>query len=367
MRIQIVTRNNNGCDWYRCVLPAIYLQKDKEWPQGNSIEMLWIACDEHKIDCDILIYNKLIATSIERLKQLQAKGMKIIVDIDDYWLLPPGHAHEQQWNGSGNDKVTEAHIRMADLVTCTSMRLQDIIRSLNKNTIVIPNALPFGNGIYQPITREPHDKLRFLYAGGVSHLPDVELLRGKFQRIGTDKQITDNAEFILAGYEQVNQKVYSTKEDYDQQNNNYTTKLVPGPYDQMSAIFRQTNSYRIIPTAPVTSYISCYDHADIVLAPLVDNSWNSYKSILKVLEAASRKVPIICSNVPPYSDLRPAEGIMYVEHQDDWIKYIRKSIKESQWVKDMGELMANWVWEEYSLSRWNEVRKQLYSNLMSKG
>jgi glycosyltransferase involved in cell wall biosynthesis len=366
MRIQIVARPSNGCDLYRCVLPAIYLQKDVAWSSRNSIEMLWIAQGEQKIDCDILIYNKLIGTSIDRLKYLQKQGMKIIVDIDDMWVLPPGHAHAKDWNGSGNDKLTVEHMKMADLVTCTSMRLQEAIRPYNKNTVVIPNALPFGDGVYQSGIREPHDKLAFIYAGGVSHLPDVELLRGKFQRIGTDKSITDKAEFILAGYEQMSQKVYHTKADYEQLNDNYTIKQIPGPYDQMVGIFKYTNSYKVIPTAHVTQYIKCYDQADVVLAPLVDNSWNGYKSVLKVLESASRNIPIICSNVPPYSDLRPCEGIMFVEKADDWIAYIRKCIKEPNFVQDMGYKLSDWVREDYSLTTWNETRKQLYSSLISK-
>jgi len=365
-KIQIIARQSNGCDYFRCVLPAIYLQKDTAWSLQNSIEMLWIAKDEEKIDCDILIYNKLIGTPISRLQALQRKGMKIIVDIDDMWVLPAGHAHAKDWNGSGNDKLTEEHIRIADLVTCTSMKLQEVIRPLNKNTVVIPNALPFGDGVYQSGIREPHDKLAFIYAGGVSHLPDVELLRGKFQRIGTDKSITDKAEFILAGYEQVTQKVYKTKQDFDQQNNNYTTRSILGPYDHMVGIFKQTNSYKVIPTAHVTQYIKCYDQGDVVLAPLVNSSWNGYKSILKVLEAASRNLPVICSNVSPYSDLRPCEGIMFVEKPDDWIAYIRKCIKEPNFVQDMGYKLSDWIREEYSLITWNETRKQLYKSLMNK-
>jgi len=370
MRIQVVARHKQGCDWFRCVLPAIYLQKDIEWCKNNSIEMLWIAHDELKIDCDILIYNKLIATTIERLKHLKKNGMKIVVDVDDHWILPPGHAHYQQWmtctepgQTKSNSELTEEHMRLADVVTCTSMRLQEVIRKFNKNTVVIPNALPFGHGLYQQGIREPNDKMVFLYAGGVSHLPDVELLKGKFQRIGTDPYLVQRAEFVLAGYEKEKQKLYKTKQDYEQRNSNFTTKDIHGLYDDMVSIFKQTNSYKVINSEPVNKYISCYDQADVVLAPLVENTWNSFKSNLKVLEASSRELPIICSAVAPYSDLRPCEGIMFVEKSSDWIDYIRKCVKEPQWTKDMGLQLASWIREEYNLVRWNLVRQQLYSTL----
>lgn len=375
MKIQIVTRNANGCDYYRCVLPAMYLQKDVEWSKSNSIEMLWIAQDEWKIECDILWYNKLIWTSIAALRQMQQEGMKVIVDVDDYWVLPNNHTHYDHWmepmegNLQSNMQLTIDHIKNADLVTCTSIRLQEKIRELNKNTIVIPNAFPFGQGCYKPDIIEPHQQVTFLYAGGVTHLPDVQLLEGKFKRIGSDDYIKKNAKFIIAGYDKKKEtrRVYTTKTDMEARNSNYTTEVndVVGPYDHMKRIFSYTNSYEVINTKPVTQYLNSYDLADVVLAPLVEKEWNSYKSEIKVLEAATRNIPIICSNSSPYKDLRPCEGIMYVEHPDDWIKYIRKCIKESQWRIDMGSKLAEWIHKEYELTIWNETRKQVFDKLIN--
>ena len=184
MKIQLVVRDKSGCEYHRIILPFSYMGKDPSWSSKHSIEMLFIAQDEHFIDCDILVYNKCIATPVEVLKQLQAQGMKIVVDIDDYWILPPGNPYAPQWNGSGNDKLTEEHIKIANLVICTSMRLQEKVRELNKNTVVIPNALPFGDGQFAPGEKIVTDKMSFLYAGGVGHLADVKLLEGKFKCVG---------------------------------------------------------------------------------------------------------------------------------------------------------------------------------------
>lgn len=366
MKVQIVTRPNAGCDYYRCILPAIYLQKDIEWNKNNSIEMLWIARDEHKIDCDILIYNKLIGTPVSILKGMQSKGMKIIVDIDDLWHLPIGHAHEKEWNGSGNNKITEEHIKIADLVICTSFRLQELIKPFNKNIVIIPNALPFGYGEYQTCIREPYDKTSFLYAGGVSHLPEVELLSGKFKRIGGDPFIRNNAEFVIAGYEQQTQKRYATKEDMNKQTNNYKIEPVRGYYDKMVNIFSYTGSHKVIPSASVTKYMKCYDQIDVSLVPLVDNQWNSMKSELKLLEAGCKKKPCIVSNVPPYSDVVEFqnEGCMLVNTSDDWIKYIKYCIQNPNAVLDAGEKLFAWTSDKYDLFKWNDTRKQLFKTLV---
>jgi hypothetical protein len=339
--------------------------KDPSWSSKHSIEMLFIAQDEHFIDCDILVYNKCIATPVEVLKQLQAQGMKIVVDIDDYWILPPGNPYAPQWNGSGNDKLTEEHIKIANLVICTSMRLQEKVRELNKNTVVIPNALPFGDGQFAPGEKIVTDKMSFLYAGGVGHLADVKLLEGKFKKIGSDPYIRNNAQFILAGYEKSVAKKFHTKEDRDKNNSNFNLENITGPYDHMKLIFSHTGSYKILPTLPLWEYMHHYDHADVGLVPLTDSSWHSYISELKLLELATRDIPAICSNVSPYSDLRPCEGVCFVETQDDWLKYIRKSIKEKDWAKERGMQMGSWIREEYSLPKWNKVRMQVLESLMN--
>ena len=369
MKIQIVARNNQGCDWFRCILPAIHMQQDKDWmAAGNSVEMLWIAQDEWQIDCDILIYNKLIATPVHTLKEMQAQGMKIIVDIDDLWELPTWNVYSTEWNNSGNDKLTLEHIRIADIVTCTSMRLQNNIREYNKNTIVIPNAMPYGDTGYNSNNRLYSDKLRFLYAGGAIHLPDVKLLEGKFKRIGSDGYMKSRAEFILAGYDKarMSKRMYSTVEDMKARNDKYTTEVkdITGPYDHMRTVFAQTGSYRVINTMPVHEYISCYDHADIVLAPLIDNEWNSYKSNLKLLEAATRELPVICSAVSPYIDDGIQDHILWVYTPDDWLTHIKWCIRNPQGYEDKGKAMAEYIKTNYNLDKWNEVRKQVYSTIV---
>lgn len=359
MKIQVVARPNAGSDWYRCVLPAIYMQ------QEHDVELLWIGQDEWKIDCDILVYNKLIQTPVEILKQMQSQGMKIIVDVDDMWELPVWHAY-QEWNTSGNNKLCVEHITIADMVTCTSERLREELRKLNPNVEVIPNAIPFDRQGHNETNWKPSDKTRFLYAGGVIHLPDVKLLEGKFRKIGGDPYIKNNAEFIMAGYEKAKLRRYQTREDANAKNNNYVIEDTRGPYDDIKTIFSYTGTSKVVNTLPVTQYLNSFDNADVILVPMVENSWNSFKSTLKVLEAATRNLPVICSNVAPYSDLRSCEGIMFVEKPDDWIGYIRKCIKEPEWRREQGIKLSEWVREEYDLHRWNTKRLELYEVLLQK-
>src|SRR5690606_22388933 len=52
----------------------------------------------------------------------------------------------------------------------------------------------------------------------------------------------------------------------------------------------------------VINYLEFYDETDIVIAPLLTNDYNKSKSNLKMVEALTRNLPIICSNIEPYNE-----------------------------------------------------------------
>ena len=132
----------------------------------------------------------------------------------------------------------------------------------------------------------------------------------------------------------------------------------------MKYVFSQTNSFKILPSTNLDDYINYYDQADVALVPLCKSDWNSYKSELKIMEAGCKQIPVICSNVEPYSTLKGKPGIMWVDTPDDWIKHIRYCIKNPEFVKEQGQALSEWVKEEFDLLKWNETRKQVLKNLI---
>ena len=181
--------------------------------------------------------------------------------------------------------------------------------------------------------------MNFLYTGGSSHYQDVSLLKNKFDRLGSDPSVRGAAKFTLAGF------------------NPLPTKHCE--WDKMASVFRRTNSYEILDTLPIQDHMSFYDKADVVLVPLVKNEFNQYKSVLKIIEAATRELPCIVSEVPPYSDLKGYPGIFW----DDWIKNIKYSIKNPNFVKDQGKLLSEKIRENYDIKDWSKIRYDLFKNL----
>jgi glycosyltransferase involved in cell wall biosynthesis len=364
MKVQFVVQPKSGLSYHRLINPMEFF----EWDEGDSGQMLYVVEDEHLIDGtngDILYFNKFIGLEAPQLHALQKKGVKIVVDVDDSWDIPPGHPFYQAWKDRGNREKVIENIKLADLVICATDRLQKKVRELNKNTAVIPNAFPFGYDVYVP-NPGPRQKMSFIYVAGSTHLPDVKLLDGKFKRIGGDQWIKDRAEFILAGYEPTMIPKYKTKEDYEARNGNIIMTKVPNVWDKMAHVFSQTNSHRILNGTNLDEYINFYDQADVAIVPLCQSDWNSYKSELKIVEAAVKGIPVICSSVEPYSNLRPCEGVMWVDNNDQWLEWFKYCIKNPNYVKEQGAKLNAWVSEEYDLLKWNQVRKELFKSLIAK-
>lgn len=362
MKIHYFVRPENGVSFHRFVQPMDYIH----WDEGTESILKWHGEDETEegLDCDILAYSLFLETDAVLLKNLQSKGTRIVVDVDDDWDIPVSHPRYQMLTENRFQQRVLDNIRIADVVTCPTLRLQEKVRQYNKNTVVIPNALPYGYEHYHDKDRIASDKTRFIYVGGSTHYEDIRMLEGKFKRIGSDPHIKNNSNFIMAGYRPHYAKRYLTNYDQEQQNNNWAPYKVPGVWDKMASIFAQTQVEKILPTLPPQDYITHYDHGDVAIVPLKESTWASYKSPLKLAEAATRNIPVICSQVGPYSDVESVSGVIWAPTTADWIPAIRKCIKDKEYVKDMGLQLGEYCREHYDLVRWNETRKQVYKSLM---
>lgn len=328
MRISFFVKAGHGPDWHRMVVPMESLVIK----EGDSIKMGIYGMDEvpDLFDCDILIFNRSIKTPVDQLERLRKRyGFKIVLDLDDYWELGSTHPLYQHWQSEQIAEMTLGYIKMADLVTVTNERLATKVSLYNQNVAIIPNALPF-----DPLVPKSSDKTRFIYAGSITHIPDIEILKNRFGRI--DPYIRDRASFLLAGVG-----------DH-------------AGWDGPKKIFKATGSYEFLPVLPLDQYMRHYDNADVALVPLIDNEFNGHKSILKVMEAASRGLPCLVSKVLPYyPELQNAPGISWVEDGSDWLRLIRFHIKNRNWSKDQGVQLYNYIKDRYSLDEINKIRYEV--------
>jgi hypothetical protein len=359
MKIQFIARQDNGSSFHRLVNPMSYIR----WNEGDTCDMLWHGLEEGMIDCDLLVYGHYMETDAKWLGELKKNGTKIVVDVDDWWELPSWLHGKEQFDKRNHTQRVIDNLRAADLVTCTTIRLQEKVREYNKNTVVIPNAIPYGYENFIPNNRAESDKMRFIYVGGAGHYDDVKSIEGKLKRIGSDGWLKDRSKYIVAGYRKGQAKRYYTNVDMEQQNENYAWVQINGIWDKITAAFGNTGVCEVLPALNPADYITHYDHGDVSLIPLMDREWNHMKSPLKFAEAASRNLPVLCSKVAPYTDVTDVKGVIWVE-SNDWYHQIKKCVKNPTMVQDMGLQLAEYCKDNYDLLKWGEVRKQVYESLI---
>jgi hypothetical protein len=333
MRIITVGQRNSGVSFHRLFNPLIYLPKEYAMMTDVLTE------EELEKGYDILFINRYIANmEVDEVVRLREKyGFKLVVDVDDYWNLDAWHILYGKYP---TQKVID-HIKVADIVTCSNNDLAVYVDELNPNWIVIPNALPYGEDQFTDIKTES-DKVRFVYAGSVTHEKDIAILKNPMKRVAGDSMVKNNSTFILCGYSE-DKNVANV---WGRMINDYLCGFNVGGY--------------IRAALPVDQYMNFYNEADACLIPLVDSKFNSMKSNLKVLEAATKNAPVICSNVKPYADCK---HIIRVNNQGDWFTNIKKVVKDAIYRKEMGIANGEWCREKFDLVKVNKLRTQIFNAL----
>jgi len=275
---------------------------------------------------------------VDEVVRLREKyGFKLVVDIDDFWHLDPWHILYGKYP---TQKVID-HIKVADMVISSNELLAQEVSNYNKNCVVVPNALPYGEDQFTDVKTES-DKVRFVYAGSITHEKDIAILKNPMKRVAGDSMVKNNSTFILCGYSEDKQ----VSEPWGRMINDYMCGF-------------KVNGY-IRSALPVDQYMNFYNEADACLVPLVDSKFNSMKSNLKVLEAATKNAAVICSNVKPYSECK---HIIRVNNQSDWFTNIKKVVKDAIYRKEMGIANGEWCRDKFNLIKVNQLRTQIFNAL----
>lgn len=124
-------------------------------------------------------------------------------------------------------------------------------------------------------------------------------------------------------------------------------------------------------TSKPNEYAKVLDETDILIAPLVNNKFNNFKSNIKQVEAATRKLPIVCSDVLPYN----VEGInnencilikSSKNQKRDWAKSLKKLILDKDYRERIGNKLHEDLSNNYNLINVTEKRAELYKSLVGK-
>lgn len=236
------------------------------------------------------------------INRLKKWGCKVIIDIDDLWVLDTLHPSFRQTQKMGLSKYIIANLKAADYVTTTTPIFAKEISKFNQNVFVLPNSVNPDEDQFK-LTEIPKetDRVRIGWLGGSSHLYDLYLIDSVFK---LPEQELDNYQFTLCGFD-LRGSVYEIDKETGEQkqrdmrpdetvwykyekiftNNfcnlekypNYITHLKK--YSKNETFDDLNMPYRRIWTRPITSYAKGYQNFDISLAPLKENRFNLMKCI----------------------------------------------------------------------------------------
>lgn len=300
---------NSGCDYHRVVMPF------------SNVEI--------KPRTDVLVFNRIFSKGADAVAKLKRQGVKIVVDLDDFYQLNPEHYLAHLY--APNTRTIVEMVKIADIVIVTTEYLAYKVRHLNSNVVVIRNALPFDDGQFT-LSNDRTSGTPIVWAGGASHEPDLRLLSNTF----------DDSLLSIAGYE--------------------ASSTVTG--QEWVKIRRSLPNAQYKPAVhSLDEYMSVYDGHAMAIAPLVDNDFNHCKSNLKVLEAGAKGLPLVCSPRENYFTEEFKDLLFFAETKSEWEDIVNYLIQCPDVGIEKGLALAKYVRKHYHIDVLNERRRLLFEEL----
>lgn len=404
IKVLVVPDDNSGVALHRMLRPHQML--DKMFGNDFDIEINMAPDwkdEEYFKQFNILNFHKGVFEDLEsfraRIKDIQSRGGKVIMDIDDYWYVGQNHPLYHINIAHGSARITVDNLRLVDYVTTTTEIFAKEIRKYNPNVVVFPNSLdPDEEQV--DFNRKPSRRIRFGLVMGSSHEKDMQVLSGLMGQLGNG--VLDKIQIVLCGFDlngqtaimDANHNIISYRPVKVEETVWYTyEKLLTNDYKALSPQYTQflkmympglqvpgveETCYRREWTKDINSYLTHYDNVDILLVPLKDDKFNSFKSELKFVEAGFKHCGVICSNCGPYTigsksifqkggSIDATGNCILIDplsKSKDWAKAITRIANHPELVKLLQDNMYKHVSENYDLRKITERRAAFYKEIV---
>jgi len=318
-KIREITKRDNVTVLHNSIDPAVMRQfKDNrtEDPDGR-VRITYMAGSSHKVDVEQLygVVNWLQANSETK---------------DKFKIILAG------WDTEGNTTEIKFNNEFADEMKMRGFWNLRMVKAINKT-----------RGDVDKIPEIPED-LKEKYRGKIFDSKQRDIKSTESVYFDYEKIFSDNHRLIE------NQDYYEWLMNFER-NVNYEDE---GNYGRRW-------------TQKANTYATTLDETDIVIAPLADNEFNRMKSNLKQVECWTRKLPIVCSDIPPYNiDGKHMENCILIPNVKNahkyWKKQLKKLILDADLRKKLGEQLHEDFKEKYNLVNVTEKRAELYNKVIAK-
>jgi glycosyltransferase involved in cell wall biosynthesis len=327
MKILFLSRQSSAVQYYRQVIPARICQRLGHdvtyWESGTYFDNLipqhktrprheWVEqwLIEHLYKYDLLFVDRAVTYpdwGYFSGYRHNSPPCRMIVDSDDDFFNVPkwNSAHEKYKPGQECLEAGILHLRTSECLTVTTDTLGAALAKHTHRVRVIPNLIDPIDWLGFPIDPErasdPH--LRILYGGAAGHYGDLNAIREGLEAVIRNPPVP--LRLLCFG-------------------------ALP---DWMYALSREFPSRIVrLPWVPFADYpaVIAWGGFDLAIAPLADTPFARCKSNIKWVESAAQNIPLLCSDIGPYSkDIPDGCAVKVSNTPVQWAEALRHLLTDS--------------------------------------
>jgi glycosyltransferase involved in cell wall biosynthesis len=277
-----------------------------------------------RIQPDTVIFQRPLAREfLDFMKHTKAYSNAFkVYEIDDLINNIPIKNHFKSQHPKDTVKLLREGIAQVDRLVVSTPGLAEAYSGWHKDIQIVELKLPPVWWSNLKVTRTEHKKPRVGWAGGSSHLGDLELIADVV------KDLADEVDWVFFGM--------------------CPSKLRPYVKEFHSGV-------------PIHMYpqkLATLD-LDLAVAPLENNQFNDCKSNLRILEYGACGYPVICSNTRAFVDSKLPIHIVKNKFKE-WTSAIRSHVNDldacfAQGCELRSKVSENWKYNESSLKILNEM------------
>ena len=405
IRVLAVPSDSHGVGKFRIIDPYTFIGDKHSDEVHVDISFDVPDSDDSFSNYDVVVFHTFIHKSthdsnIKRIKWLKQNGIKVIMDVDDYWKVDHRHPNYETFKSNGFSKRRVEMLKLSDHVTTTTSYYANTLRKELglKNVHVFPNAVNEEDSQFQSKPLES-EYTRFGWLGGSSHYHDIELMKSGITQM--HRQYKDRVQFVLCGFDlrgnmrEINKATGEVRtrpirpeetvwfkyekmftDDYksvDEEYAKYLSTWNKSPYPN-----ELDKPYVRRWTLDINKYATNYNYFDVSLAPLVPSEFNKNKSQLKVIEAGFHKKALIATAESPYTldlvdafdqgnfnDKGNALLVKSSKNHKQWFQQMKRLMENPNLIEDLGNKLYETVKDEYSLSNVSKNRVELLKTIIN--
>ena len=351
IKILYIVRDSGGCGFYRCIQPATFI---KRMGIAETEHVLQQATEEQLLSADLVVLQDTGSINGSNIAQFCFNNkIPFVCEFDDFiqHVSPHNLAGYGAWNPSTLFvyRAMES-AKKANAIIVSTPQLAREYFPYNNNIFIMPNYLD--KELWEnPIVKKNDGKIRIGWMGGNAHADDLKMISKVLHKIV--KEGKGNILFETMGM---------TKHELE---NVFPFEEFPGTCPKCG----YEGELHHFPGENLKEYsmVVASKGWDIVVAPVIENSFGNAKSDIKIKEYSAIQIPMVASPIVPYRDAeKDGAKIRFATTFGEWYNEIKYLINHPEERDKIARNNKDWV-DKYWIQDNAQKIFEIYSQILGKG